>query len=71
MQVFQRRNNLGSIKLCVLLRQTFPRSSLQSPEELSSHTVVQNKEQVVVGLERVEESDDERMVGRGQNLLFC
>lgn len=70
MQILQRGNDLRRVKLGVFLGQTLARSRLERPEELAAHTIVEHEEEIVGGLERVEEGDDEGVVRGGEDFLF-
>ena len=70
MQVFQRRDDLGGVKPCVVLREALARARLQRSEELTAHAVLHAEVQIVLRLEGVVERDDERMICRRKNLLL-
>src|SRR5689334_21515115 len=69
-QVLQRRRHLGRVEPGVFLGYALPRPRLQRTEELPATAVFHAEVEIVLGLERVVERDDEWVIARRQNLLL-
>jgi hypothetical protein len=70
MEVLECGRDLGGIKACILFAHTFVRSGLKCSEELSSTAILHAEIQMILGLERVVQSDNKWMVAGRQNFLF-
>lgn len=70
MQIFQRSNDLGSIESRVVFRDALARSSLQGSEKFTSTAILHAQVQMLLGLERVVEGDNERVIARGEDFLL-
>ena len=70
MQVLKGSNHLRGVEPRPLLGQTPPRPRLERTKEFPSHAVLHTKVKIPLGLERVVQSHDERMICGGKNLLL-
>ena len=70
MQILQGSRYLGGVEASVFLGDALPRASLQSAEKLATTAVFHAEVQVVLGLERMVQGDDERVVAGGENFLL-
>ena len=70
MQVFERGRNLCRIKSGRILVDALARPRLQRAKELAATAVLHTEIQRIVRLERMVQSDDERMIACGENFLF-
>jgi hypothetical protein len=68
-QVLEGGYDFGGVEAGVLFREALAGPSLQCAEELAAHAVVHAEVEVLVGLERVVERHDERMVGGCEDFL--
>lgn len=71
MTVLESSRDFRRIKPRVVLGQTLLRHELQRAEELAAGAVLHAEVEVRLRLERVVEGDDERMIGRSEDLLLC
>jgi hypothetical protein len=69
-EILKRRNHLGRVEPSILLRKALARPRLERAEELAAHAILHTEVEVVLRLERVEESNDERVVGGRENFLW-
>lgn len=70
MQIFESRSDFGCIESSVILGDAFARPSLERAEEFTSTAVLHAQIQMLLGLKRVIESDDEGMVACCQYFLL-
>ena len=69
-QVLERSSHFSCIESCGILIDALVRPCLQSSEELSSAAVLHTQVKMVLGLERVIQRHDERMVASRKDFLL-
>ena len=70
MQVLESSSHLRGVEPRPLLGQTFARPRLERTEEFPSHAVLHAKVKIPLGLERMVQSHDKRVICGGKNLLL-
>eukprot|EP00732_Lithocolla_globosa_P003786 Lithocolla_globosa_v1_NODE_3183_length_1738_cov_15.576946.p2 type:complete len:129 gc:universal NODE_3183_length_1738_cov_15.576946:769-383(-) len=71
MKVLQRENHLRNVKLGSVLLDTLFGLLLERAEKFTTCAILHHEEQKVLRLERVVHGNDERMIGRHQNVSLC
>lgn len=71
MQVLESSRDFGSVESRIIFGNALSRASLQGAEEFTSAAVLHAQIEMVLGLERMVEGDNKRVVTCRQDFLLC